>query len=380
MKKGDDILGSLLVGATTFNDSPRVGVEVNFDFLSAEYQYLFQQSAVTAFQCPYWLNAFYKHMPEQLGAEPLIITVRSSEDGSLLLVLPLVRQTALTAKILQPADLGISDYNAVIATSETMEVFARDENLQSKLLMAMAPYDVLLFRKQRPDTTNIRDLMPDAKVCERKTQSYAVESDTDFETWIRSCMSAKHLSNLRRKLRSFGREVGELVFETVTAPEDIEVAFSFLRARRTERFPEDLLNHDAYFEFYKSFALATAVSGGSVTHIGRVNGTIVSAEFGPVYNKCVNLVLAAFNETDYAKYSIGTLSMVDLLEHRLNRGERCVDFTTGEYEYKRRFKARPTELQTFTLTNGGLGILTKMAYARGGQLKQILKKFSPSIR
>lgn len=351
--------------------------EPEFDFLSDEYQRLFAATQATAFQSPHWLHNFYKYIPQSVSAEPLILTVRSIIDQSLLMVLPMVRQRALGAKIVQPADLGISDYNAILAAPETLKRLTHSYELQAELTQAMEPYDILLFRKQRPDTTNIQDVLSGTKVSARKNTAFAIEIPEDFEAWLKTCLKSKNVSNLRRKGRAFNRDVGELEFSTLTEPDEITAAFDFIRKSRGDRYEGDVLKCDAYFGFYLDFAIQTAAENLSVTHVGRVNGEIVSAEFGPIHNGCCSMVLAAFNETDYARYSIGSLSMIDLFQDRHKRGERCIDFTIGEHEYKRRFKAEATVLNTITLPNSAIGKLTDMAYTQGGQLKHILKKLSP---
>ena len=63
----------------------------HFDFLSAEYHQLFDHSTATLFQNPVWLDSFYSTLVPTVGAEPLVVTVRTDDDGRLLAVLPLVR-------------------------------------------------------------------------------------------------------------------------------------------------------------------------------------------------------------------------------------------------------------------------------------------------
>lgn len=354
-------------------------VEPGFDFLSSEYKQLFESAEATAFQSPQWLSNFYNILPSRLGADPLIVTIRANSTGNLLLVLPLIRQQAMMAKILQPADLGVSDYNAVIAAPETLPMFAKDDDVQAALEAALLPYDILLFRKQRDDSFDLRNLLPSIQRSGRTNTAYAIDIEEDFETWVRSCMSGKHLSTMRRKQRGFERDFGELTFENLTADDDIKRAFIFLKEQRAERFPEDLLSIEPYFEFYQNYALATASSGESVIHVGLANGNIASVEFGPVHQGCFNMLLAAFNHNEYAKYSVGILSMLDLIADRVRRGEKCVDFTIGEHEYKQRFKARSTQLHTLALTNSPLGTLAKLAYSQDGQIKRLLKIVNPRL-
>jgi len=64
----------------------------SFDFLSDEYAELFLHSQATAFQHPVWLDRLYAKLAPHVGAQPLIMTVRSRADGRLALLLPLLRR------------------------------------------------------------------------------------------------------------------------------------------------------------------------------------------------------------------------------------------------------------------------------------------------
>ena len=69
-----------------------IKVESFFNFMSDEYADLFAKSGVTPFQHPLWLDRLYGTLAPQLGADPLVIAVRSQRDGRLRMILPLLRQ------------------------------------------------------------------------------------------------------------------------------------------------------------------------------------------------------------------------------------------------------------------------------------------------
>src|SRR5579859_3486382 len=87
-----------------------VAVEPHFDFRSEEYCSLLGRSHATAFQTALWLETLYRDVAPAFGAEPVIVTVRDSGSGELLLVLPLVRRRRHQVTFIEFADFGVCDY------------------------------------------------------------------------------------------------------------------------------------------------------------------------------------------------------------------------------------------------------------------------------
>lgn len=357
---------------------PIINLEAGFDFLSPEYEALFNASRATMFQSPQWLSDFYTILAPPLNAEPLILTIRD-DNGDLMMVLPLVRQTQFGARIIQPADLGISDYNTIIARPGALETLTASEQLLASLRAALRPFDIFLFRKERDELPDIDQLFANAKRTPNENQAYHVHLAPDFEVWKLENMSKNLRKSSKRKLRNFSSDVGAFEFITATEPTRIKEAFDFLRATRVERFADDLLNQDAYFNFYLTHAINTAKSGKSCTYIGKANGEIVTAEFGIVGNGTCYALLGAFLGEQYAKYSLGNLSLTSMMEQRTLAGDKSFDLTIGAEDYKQRFNATPTILHNTILTNGLRGKLMSLIYNHGGPIKQALKKLSPNV-
>ena len=129
---------------------PKINMVSQFDFLSDDYKTLFEQSNATIFQSPFWLDSLYRKLPEFLDAEAVIVTMHDETKQQLLMVMPFVRQTKFGGKIMQPADLGISDYNSIIVLPEALDALKNQKDLSAQLKQAIGPFDILLFRKQRP--------------------------------------------------------------------------------------------------------------------------------------------------------------------------------------------------------------------------------------
>lgn len=360
------------------SDRFEIAIELDFNFLSDEYERLFASSDATAFQCPQWLHAFFTTLVPALDVEPLIVTLRDDQTGALKMVLPLVRQTAMGAKLIQPADLGVSDYNALIAAPDTLADLEADTDLCDQIIDELKPFDAIFFRKQRADGFCMSQLFKKAVVSPNENAAYDIDIDTDFDTWFAKGVSKRFRKSVRSKQRRFESNVGPLTFDRAVTPQEIDEAFAFMRRTRQERFPDDLFCDDAYFAFYRDFAGRAAEKGRAFTHVCKADGRIAAVEFGLIHNGTSCLVHGAF-DMEFGDYSPGNLSVVNLIKDLLESGLHKFDFTIGDHEYKTRFNARKTELYNAVLANGPIGQLVGVTYRNGGGIKRFLAKLNRNV-
>ena len=97
--------------------SSRLAAVEALDFLSAEYRELYATSAATVFQAPLWMHRLHTQLAPRLGARPHTIAVRDRESGALQAVIALVAQKSMGVTLLQPADFGTCDSNAIVASA-----------------------------------------------------------------------------------------------------------------------------------------------------------------------------------------------------------------------------------------------------------------------
>lgn len=362
------------------NSEVQLSVSTAFDFLSAEYEALFAQSDATIFQSPFWLDAFYRNLVPSLGAEPVIVTLRDRDTQELLLVLPFVRQRSLGTKIMQPADLGISDYNAAIARRDTLEQLANDDAFKRELKGVMEPFDILLFRKQRPDTFDAGRLWHDVKSSPNDNSSYEFDIKGDYDKWHLEKLSKSLRKNTARKRRGFLRDIGALNFRIVKDEETIRRALTYMRDQRTKLHPDNLLQMDAYFDFYMDVAINHAADEKAITYIGEMDGNIMTVDFGLCDNGRYHFLLGAYEiDEAYKKYSIGMQALLEMIKVFGETGNDIFDFTIGDEPYKLELGASPVALTNHAVTNSVMGKMALAAYQHGSHVKDIVKKLSPNV-
>lgn len=359
---------------------PVIAVQADFDFLSDEYRTLFAASGATLFQSPLWLDAFYRTLVPAVAAEPVIVTVRERSSGLLLLVLACVRQKSLGARIMQPADLGISDYNAVVISSEVFETLAGMAHFRRELRGSLLPFDVFLFRKQRPESPDIHRLIDGMTVFENINAAHETIIAGDFDLWERQVLSKATRKGIARKRRNLEKEVGTLIFSIARDAAEIDAAFQFLRDERQKRFADDLLSEAAYFDFYRAVAHSALASGSAPTYVGKIDGRIVTVDFTLAdQNRHLMLLAAYSSDPAHQKYSLGLQAILDQMRTRRAAGISIMDLTIGDEDYKSSFGATRVPLYNITLANGLIGKLALTIYRRGSWLKTIVKKLSSKL-
>ena len=372
------------MGLASMQESASQSFEINvfssFDFKSEEYAVLFEKTEATAFQSPRWLDAFYEKLCPSLGIEPFIVVVRDG-TGSLQMVLPMVRKAVSFAKIIQPADLGITDYNHIIASREILEAASSDEAFKTLLLNALKPFDLLLFRKVRSDSFDVARLFDKATKINGDSAAHDLPMPMPFDEWKQATLSKSTRKGLDRKRRNIEKEVGPLIFKTLTDDSEIEAAFEMLRLERGKKYPGDLLSQRAYYEFYLKVAKEGAVSGDAVTIVGQIEDKTLTVDFGLHQNGRHLLLLGAFDSSEeFKKYSLGLQGILDVMKGRKEIGIDMFDFTTGDEGYKSSLHTTPVAMHHYILSNGVVGRIGQMAYQDNSFARKLVQRLLPNLK
>lgn len=355
-----------------------VALENSFDFSSEAYHELLDASSSTVFQTPAWLASFYATLVDALSLEPVIVTLRN-HDGALLGVLPCVRQNVKGIKIIQPADMGVSDYNSIVVRDDALSMIKADQEAQKKIIQALAPFDVFFFRKQRSDTPRIEDILPGGAISRNDYSAHAVDLDSNYDAWALNKLSANFRQSNRRKFKKLIAAYGDYKFENVTDEAKITEALTFIRDHRSARFDKDILRQPCFFDFYLKLAINNADTGFAQTSISTINGEIVAAFFGLNHKGRHCYLLGGFIPEKYDAYSIGTLTMTDLIKDRIDHEFSVFDFALGDESYKERFGAVSTGISNTVYAKSAPGKLISYIYKNAKPLKNCLKSFDSKL-
>lgn len=357
----------------------RLSVEPDFDFRSAEFESLYARSSATAFQAPIWLDHLHRALAPGLGARSHAIIVRE-QNGALAAVFPMVVQKAFGIGIIQPADFGVNDYNAVIAPAEVIDRMAADENFLDRLDEALAAGGLLMFRKIRSDGVDPTRLFRKATTSPAENDAYHCELDDDFEHWRRRVLSRKMTKELQRKSRQLRKDFENVRCVLLTEAEEIDKAFNFIREVRRPRFPDDLLLNPVYFAFYRDYAVEAIKAGEASLVVVKIGDGFGAALFGLQGDGTFHATLLGADIEHFGKFSLGIQLLYQFFRMRHEDGDRLIDIGLGNPGYKDHFRAVSTPLSNLTRANSALGAGVGAVYHHAKPFKNRLRKYAAHIR
>jgi CelD/BcsL family acetyltransferase involved in cellulose biosynthesis len=357
-----------------------IGIEADFDFLSAEYRAFFNLQRATVFQAPLWLDAIHRRLLPPLNARQYTVTIRGRHDHALLAVIPLVVQKSAGLSILQPADFGVCDYNCIVAEPRVLETFARDASVLERIDALLGVAGVLMFRKVRDDGFDASRLFRKTTASPCENAAYHSIIEDDFEAWQRRTVRRKFSKELGRLGRQIEREFGPYEHRQARGEAEIREAFTFLRGARKGRFEGDLLERDIYFEFYLDYAVAAAKSAEAITYVSYLDGKPVAVLFGLAAEGEFHAVLIGADFDNFGRFSVGTQIIYRVIKLRFDQGYRRFDMGLGNTGYKSHFRVDVTTLRNFTASRSLAGSALSFIYHRAKPLKNALKKYAPRLR
>jgi CelD/BcsL family acetyltransferase involved in cellulose biosynthesis len=340
-----------------------IALEHAFSFLSDEYAALFRLSCATAFQHPLWLDRLYGRLASAVGAEPLVITARTTADRRLAMVLPLVRCRRGTMRMIEFADLRVSDYAAPVCDAVTFELILRDKAACDALRKLLKPYDLLRIRKLGETALPLERLFGTRPRSPLGMSAHAVKLYGPYAEWRNASIDPSYRKELDKKHRQLLRK-GDVRFEVSRHPETIKAAFQAMRHYRESRFRDDLLQKDLYFAFYLEMALQGANSGFSRTYVLSVDGRPIAVAWGLAFRHQFLVLMGGFDLATFKSQSIGALTFSEIARDCIERGDTALDFTIGDESYKSLFGAQPTSMWMISAAGSPLGSLVNVIAAR----------------
>ncbi|BCG93139.1 GNAT family N-acetyltransferase [Mesorhizobium sp. 131-2-1] len=335
-----------------------VTAEDSFDFRSTEYAELFANSAATAFQHPIWLAQLYERIVRQSSATPLIIVVRAGPGGKLAMVLPLVRRRYTLLKVVEFADMRVSDYVSPVTDEETLSRILADSRTVTAIRKLLRPYDLLRIGKLADRSLAMERLLGIEKRESMGMSAYSSKLEPTFASWREHQLDQSYRKELDKKSRQLGR-MGEARFECAETIDTIRTTFDALKIYRGKRFdgsngPADLLQQQSYFDFY--LAVATeGCDGFARTYTFWMNDRAIAGALGLAHNGSLLVILGGFDEAGYRKQSIGSLLFEQIARDCIARGDHSLDFTIGDEPYKRIFGGRPSPMWQIFRAGSPLG-------------------------
>jgi CelD/BcsL family acetyltransferase involved in cellulose biosynthesis len=338
-----------------------VAREDAFDFRSTEYTALYDRSEATLFQHPTWLDQVYRHRAPATRSTRVVVTIRDEADARLVAVLPLVRRRRCGVRLVEFADLGVSDYAAPVIDRYAADRVLADPEVPRLVRAALGGFDLLHVQKLKGSATSTARLLGAPGVRRLPYDTHPVALPPATEDWREKLLDpsfARHLARKRKRLRP----KGEYAVREVTDPDEVEAMLDRIRSFRAERFAErravDLMQDPDCFSFYSAVARQSAADGGP-TRLSAivVGGAPVAATLDLVDDGEHLFLIVGYDFGRLRNYSLGLLIVDDLIDRAVAAGLHTFDLTVGNEGYKSDFGATPVPMYAVRSPRTPLGRL-----------------------
>ena len=309
----------------------------------------------TPFQNWRWLEAWYGAFAAVEHVEPLIAIVSHAATGEQAMLLPLIRRTHKGIRIVEPADLDLTDYNAPLlgpaAPRDAKSARAMWKDLRRALGRLPGGADLIRLRKMPVELEgkpNPLALLDGAGPC--SLNGNVVTTGDDFDAW-RFTLERTVRKELERSWRVFTRDPAA-AFKMITDRDEALRVLSTMELQQGERMQHlglnFVLNDETYAAFYRNLVHDNVANGYAVLSALTVGEEVVATLLGIRQGSHYVMVRISNAGEKWSNCSPGRLIIERTMAALHKDGIRQFDFSIGNYAYKRRFGVARIALVDFT--------------------------------
>jgi CelD/BcsL family acetyltransferase involved in cellulose biosynthesis len=301
-------------------------------------------SPSTPFQHPQWYDAWYSAFAGVDGVEPLIavVTDASTREGAALL--PLIRRRHNNLRIVEFADLDLTDYNAPVlgnaAPRDAKAARALWRDLLSALRRMQGGADLIRLRKIPVDLNgrpNPLALIDSAGPC--SLNGNLVTPGEDYDAW-RYTLEKTVRKELERSWRVFTRDPAA-TFKLITDNQEALQILSATEVQQGTRMQSlglnFVLNDETCAAFYRNLVRDGVGSGYALVSALTVGDEVVATLLGIRHGARYVMIRISNAGDKWSNCSPGRLIIERTMAALHRDGVREFDFSIGNYAYKRRF-------------------------------------------
>jgi CelD/BcsL family acetyltransferase involved in cellulose biosynthesis len=309
----------------------------------------------TPFQDWQWLDAWYGAFADVDNVEPLIAIISNAATSEQAVLLALIRRMHQGIRIVEPADLDLTDYNAPVlgaaAPRDAKAARAMWKDLRGALRRLPGGADLIRLRKMPVETggrPNPLALLDGAGPC--ALNGNAVTTGDDFDAW-RFTLERAVRKELERSWRVFTRDPSA-AFKIVTDKDEALRVLSTMETQQGDRMQHlgvnFILNDETCAAFYRNLVDPNVGNGFAVLSALTVGDEVVAALLGIRQGSGYVMVRISNAGEKWSNCSPGRLIIERTMAALHRDGVRQFDFSIGNYAYKRRFGVQRIALVDIT--------------------------------
>ncbi len=298
----------------------------------------------TPFQGPQWIDAWYRAFAGVDRVEPLIAMIFDAATGEPVALLPLIRRLQKGIRIVEFADLSLTDYNAPIlaAAAPRHAIAARAlwRDLKAALRRMPGRADLVRLQKMPIDfdgRANPLALLAGAGPC--SLNGNIVTTGDDFDAY-RYSLERTVRKELERSWRVFTRDPAA-AFNFVTDKSEALRILSTMEIQQGTRMQQlglnFILNDETGAAFYRNLVGSGVNNGYLVMSTLTVGEEVVATLLGIRSGSHYLMVRISNAGGKWSNCSPGRLIIERTMAAQHQDGVRKFDFSIVNYAYKRRF-------------------------------------------
>jgi len=309
----------------------------------------------TLFQDTRWLDAWYKAFANVGHVEPLIAVISDAVTSQHVALLPLVRRVQSGIRIIEFADLELTDYNAPMLGPAAPRDARAARALWVDLLVALRRMpggaDLIRLRKMPVDLDgrpNPLSLLDGAKPS--SLNGNVVVTGDDFNAY-RFSLERTVRKELERSWRVFRRDPAA-AFQIVSDRDHALRVLANMEIQQGARMQHlglnFILNGETCAAFYRNLVGGNLRSGYAVLSALTAGEEVVATLLGIRVDSRYVMVRISNAGEKWSNCSPGRLIIERTMAALHRDGVRQFDFSVGNYAYKRRFGVTPLPLADIT--------------------------------
>src|SRR6202453_2580601 len=311
----------------------------------------------TAFQHRHWLEAWYGAFAE---SSPLIAIITDTVTDQQVVLLPLIRRVHGGIRIVEFADLGVTDYNAPVlgfaAPHDRIEARALCQALLAGLRNLPDGVDLLRLQKMPANVGG----MPNPLASLGRMGSCGLNGNLvvvgdDFDAYRASLKRME----LPRSWRVFNRYPGAK-FQIVTDIDEALALLDTMDAQQNGRMKhlglKFVLDDDCHAPFYRDIVRRGVGEGYAIVSALTCDDEVVATTLGIRRGSDYTLLRISNAGKRWSNCSPGLLVIERTMDALHRDGVRQFDLSIGNYGYKRRFGAAQLPLADVSIAIGWRGV------------------------
>ncbi|MFB6461253.1 GNAT family N-acetyltransferase [Bradyrhizobium tunisiense] len=295
----------------------------------------------TAFQHGCWLGAWYQAFDD---VAPLIAVISNAATGKDVAIVPMISHVRRGIRIVEFADLGVSDNNAPILAHDAVATDAIGKALVEALRALPDGLDLLRLRKMPAKVGGkANPLVSLGRTGSSSLNCNLVLTGDDYRVYQASIKRMQ----MPRCWRVFTRHAGarfEIATDVARAQELLDVMDEQQQARMRKLGSPFVLNDKTHARFYREVARQGLAEGYAVVSALVCDEGIVATTLGVMHGATYYLLRISHGGDSWSSCSPGLLVAERTIAGLHARGVRRFDLSIGNLDYKRRFGAERVPL------------------------------------